>query len=175
MMNKAVRITLTALGLVAVGVLVVYAGTASAGTGLQGTTEDEATTIATQDGPTCRRLAQAMRPGIWGGPWASRVRGLLARHPLTAMRLRNQAAEAQAELEISPEEALEIAQSYLDENQPGAVAEPIRNPVGLAFYHFRILVDDELVGGLTINGHSGEVFEHPEECPWVDPDSSGDE
>jgi hypothetical protein len=68
-------------------------------------------------------------------------------------------AEVSAELSVSPQEALETAQLYLDQYFPGAkVTDDVT-----AFYGYYTLDfenDGEIVGMLSVNGFTRQVFPH---------------
>ena len=59
---------------------------------------------------------------------------------------------------ISAEDALTIAQRYLDTNSPNAIAEePVAFP---GYYTLHIEDDGEITGMLSVNAYSGQVFVH---------------
>lgn len=59
---------------------------------------------------------------------------------------------------ISAENAVTIAQRYLDSNDPNAIAEaPDALP---GYYTLHIERDGEIDGMLSVNGYSGQVFVH---------------
>lgn len=64
-----------------------------------------------------------------------------------------------AEMTISEEEALEIAQEYLNQAYPGTeVSDEITQFYG--YYTIDTESDGEIVGMLSVNGFSGQVFPH---------------
>ena len=68
-------------------------------------------------------------------------------------------ADASAELTVSPEQAIEYAQSYLDANVSGAVAATD----AIKFYGYYTLdfeKDGKVAGMLSVNGYSGQIFLH---------------
>lgn len=152
-MKKFVRMPLLATALAAIVALALFAGSASAAAGVQ-----------TDAGIT------QFGPGPWGGPGRGPGPGTGSRSPLGGMWMRGRPGATQATLDLSTEEALDIAQAYLDDNQAGAVAEATRNPVWFGSYHFHILVDGEISGALAVDGTTGEVVELPGDCPWLDAD-----
>ena len=60
---------------------------------------------------------------------------------------------------ISPEEAAQIAQRYLDRYAPGSEASEEVDPF-YGYYTLHILQDGSTAGMLSVNGYSGEVFVH---------------
>ena len=67
--------------------------------------------------------------------------------------------EFDAEMTISEEEALEIAQEYLNQAYPGTeVSDEITQFYG--YYTIDTESDGEIVGMLSVNGFSGQVFPH---------------
>jgi hypothetical protein len=67
--------------------------------------------------------------------------------------------EVSADLTVSAEEAAEIAQSYLDTYNPDVVvSDEITAFYG--YYTIDLEQDDEIVGMLSVNGYSGQVFLH---------------
>jgi len=68
-------------------------------------------------------------------------------------------ADASAELTVSPGQAIEYAQTYLDTNILGAVAA--REPIHFyGYYTLDFEKDGKVVGMLSVNGYSGQVFLH---------------
>jgi hypothetical protein len=64
-----------------------------------------------------------------------------------------------AEMTVDPAEAVEAAQDYLDRYLPGtAVGEEVDPFYG--YYTLHILRDGTIVGMLSVNGYSGQVFLH---------------
>ena len=64
-----------------------------------------------------------------------------------------------ADLSVSPEAALEAAQSYLDQYFPGAeVSDEITLFYG--YYTIDFENDDEITGMLSVNGFTRQVFPH---------------
>lgn len=60
---------------------------------------------------------------------------------------------------ISENEALEIAQRWLDTNRPGTVAEEHTDPF-YGYYTIHTLRDDEIEGMLSVHGNTGQVWYH---------------
>jgi len=68
-------------------------------------------------------------------------------------------AEASAKLTVSPEQAIEYAQTYLDANISGAVAATdLINFYG--YYTLDFEKDGKVAGMLSVNGYSGQIFLH---------------
>lgn len=67
-------------------------------------------------------------------------------------------ADVSAEMTVTPEQATEYAQKYLDENVSGALAT---SPVQFyGYYTLDFEKDGEVAGMLSVNGFSGQVFLH---------------
>lgn len=190
-MNKTLRIALIALGVVAVGSLVFYAGSVSAQQGWFGTPA-QSSTVPGPGAGYGRMMNDAYQYGMMqgyrmgsqggygmggqmgGGPGGSGGPGGPGGR-------RGQAyGQGSVELELSAQEAQDIAQAFLDENQPGATAELAGRPGMRGFYNFHILEDGEWVGVLSVDGNSGDVIEHTgdcpmqnADCPWLDQESDG--
>jgi len=86
-------------------------------------------------------LAPGASAGVSGNGWSS-----------------TNPANVSAEMTVTPEQAMEYAQKYLDENVSGALAtSPIQ------FYGYYTLdfdKDGDAAGMLSVNGFSGQVFLH---------------
>ena len=67
--------------------------------------------------------------------------------------------DASAEMTVSPEEAVANAQDYLDRNLAGATVEDHADPF-YGYYTLHVLRDGEVIGMLSVNGFSGDVFLH---------------
>lgn len=68
-------------------------------------------------------------------------------------------ADASAELAVSPEQAIEYAQTYLDANISGAVAAT--DPINFyGYYTLDFEKDGKVAGMLSVNGYSGQIFLH---------------
>ncbi|MGA9533700.1 MAG: hypothetical protein WBR18_13365 [Anaerolineales bacterium] len=65
---------------------------------------------------------------------------------------------AGGEMEISGDQAVELAQAYLDRAQPGATADEPEAFYG--YYTLHVLRDGEVQGMLSVHGTSGDVFPH---------------
>jgi hypothetical protein len=67
--------------------------------------------------------------------------------------------EVSTDMTVSPEQALEYAQSYLDAHEPGVkVSDEITTFYG--YYTIDLEKDGQIVGMLSVNGFSGQVFPH---------------
>jgi hypothetical protein len=60
---------------------------------------------------------------------------------------------------VSPGEAIETAQRYLDRYLPGAQVEDEVDAF-YGYYTLHILRDGQTVGMLSVNGYTGQVFPH---------------
>ncbi len=63
------------------------------------------------------------------------------------------------EMPVSPAEAVDAAQRYLDRYLPGAAADEHADTF-FGYYTLHILRDGETVGMLSVNGYTGQVFPH---------------
>ena len=60
---------------------------------------------------------------------------------------------------VSPEEAVEIAQRWLDAHRPGATVEEHADPF-YGYYTIHTLKDGEIEGMLSVHGTTGQVWYH---------------
>jgi len=60
---------------------------------------------------------------------------------------------------LSPEEALEAAQRWLDSNRPGVTVEEHADPF-YGYYTMDFAEKEQIFGMLSVNGYSGEVWYH---------------
>lgn len=68
-------------------------------------------------------------------------------------------ADVSAELTVTPEQAVEYAQKYLDQYQPSATAAS--DPVQFyGYYTLDFSKDGRIAGMLSVNGYNGQVFVH---------------
>jgi len=67
--------------------------------------------------------------------------------------------EVSADMPVSPEQAVESAQRYLDEYLPGLEADEHADPF-YGYYTLHVLQDGEVAGMLSVNGYTGQVFLH---------------
>ncbi len=68
-------------------------------------------------------------------------------------------AEVSAEMPVAAEQAAEFAQRYLDAYLPGTRADEHADAF-YGYYTLHILRDGEVVGMLSVNGYTGQVFPH---------------
>jgi hypothetical protein len=68
-------------------------------------------------------------------------------------------ADVSATMTVSPEQALQAAQQYLDTAQPGTKTAADADPF-YGYYTIDTLRDGKVVGMLSVNGSSGQVFPH---------------
>ena len=73
--------------------------------------------------------------------------------------LPNQPGENSTELPVTPGEAVESAQQYLDTYLPGTQADDHADPF-YGYYTLHILRDGEVIGMLSVNGYTRQVFLH---------------
>lgn len=187
-MNKTLRITLIALGIVAVGSLVFYAGNVSAQQGWFGAPAQGyampgrgANYGYMMDEAYQYGMMQGYRMGNQGGyGMGSYGMGGPMMQGGPGGRRGPAYGQGSVELELSAEEAQDIAQTYLDENQPGTTAELAGRPGMRGAYQFHIIDNGEWVGVLSVNGNTGEVYQHPGDCPmqngdcpWPQQDTDG--
>ena len=62
------------------------------------------------------------------------------------------------EMTVTPEQAVEYAQKYLDANLPGATTEHPMQFYG--YYTLDFEKDGKIAGMLSVNGYSGQIFLH---------------
>ena len=68
-------------------------------------------------------------------------------------------ADVTAEMTVTPEQAVEYAQQYLDTNIAGAIAAT--DPVQFyGYYTLDFEKDGRIVGMLSVNGYNGQIFLH---------------
>ena len=71
----------------------------------------------------------------------------------------NTPVDVSAQMTVTPDEAIECAQKYLDKNISGAVAAT--NPIQFyGYYTLDYEKDGNVAGMLSVNGYSGQVFLH---------------
>ncbi len=68
-------------------------------------------------------------------------------------------ADISAEMPVSAQQALEAAQKYLDTYQPGMKTAEDADPF-YGYYTIDTLRDGKVVGMLSVNGYTGQVFLH---------------
>jgi hypothetical protein len=89
-----------------------------------------------------------MGGGMMGGYGNTMMQGWDDRTPL----------DVDAEMTVTPEQAVEYAQKYLDANLPGAATEHPMQFYG--YYTLDFEKDGEIAGMLSVNGYNGQVFLH---------------
>jgi hypothetical protein len=62
------------------------------------------------------------------------------------------------EISVTADEALEIAQQYLDENLPDTIVDQADTFPG--YYTLHVEQDGEIIGMLSVNAYTGQVFLH---------------
>jgi len=67
--------------------------------------------------------------------------------------------DVSAEMPVSADEAVEAAQRYLDEALPGAEVDEHAEPF-YGYYTLHVTQGGEVIGMLSVNGYSGQVFPH---------------
>jgi hypothetical protein len=93
---------------------------------------------------------------MWNAKYGMHGGGRMGRHLPELDEGRR--AFASGEMTVSPEEAEEIAQSWLDANLPGSTAG--RADPFYGYYTLHFLNDGEIEGMLSVHGSSGEVWYH---------------
>ena len=64
-----------------------------------------------------------------------------------------------ADMDVTPEQAIASAQEYLDSNLPGTAVENHADPF-YGYYTLHVTRDGAVIGMLSVNGFSGDVFLH---------------
>jgi hypothetical protein len=75
-------------------------------------------------------------------------------------------AEPTADMPVSGEQAQEDAQAYLDDYLPGTTADEAERFYG--YYTLHVLQDGQIVGMLSVNGTTGQVWYHNWHGDFVD-------
>jgi hypothetical protein len=76
-------------------------------------------------------------------------------------------ADGGEDMTVSPDQAREYAQTYLDQVWPGAqIDEEVEAFYG--YYTLHILLDDQIVGMLSVNGYTGQVWLHHWHGQFID-------
>jgi len=70
-----------------------------------------------------------------------------------------QSPDVSADMTISAEEAAQAAQEYLDRYNPGVMVSDEITPF-YGYYTIDLEQDGKIVGMLSVNGYSGQVFPH---------------
>ena len=74
-------------------------------------------------------------------------------------RSQNNSNLVDATMSVTPQEALQAAQNYLDQEFPGYKTAEDADPF-YGYYTIDILKDGQITGMLSVHGFSGEVFYH---------------
>jgi len=96
-----------------------------------------------------------MGGGMMGG-YGNMMRGRNSTTPL----------DASVEMTVTREQAIEYAQQYLDANFAGATAEGTMQFYG--YYTLDFEKDGKIIGMLSVNGYSGQVFLHTWHGAFID-------
>jgi hypothetical protein len=96
-------------------------------------------------------MAGASGFGMVMGPYRRYGTGQMMRGPVSP--------EPPAEMAVSPQEAIQTAQAYLDAYLPGARAEDEAYPF-YGYYTIHIMRGGKIVGMLSVDGYTQEVFPH---------------
>lgn len=95
--------------------------------------------------------------------WGGRGPGMMAGGMMGGYGFRNEwndpAPEVSTDMPVNQEQAVEIAQGYLDEYQPGLEADEHADQF-YGYYTLHILEGDTVVGMLSVNGYTQEAFPH---------------
>jgi hypothetical protein len=68
-------------------------------------------------------------------------------------------SDVSAELTVTPEQTVQYAQQYLDNNYAGATAATDPLPF-YGYYTLDFEKDGQIVGMLSVNGYNGHIFLH---------------
>lgn len=74
-------------------------------------------------------------------------------------------------MQITEDEAVEIAQDYLDQNQTGLTADEHADTF-YGYYTLHTYENEELAGMLSVNGYTGEVFIHSWHGDFIEMDTA---
>jgi hypothetical protein len=74
-------------------------------------------------------------------------------------RYNQQAPDVSAEMSVSAKDAAKYAQEYLDKYKPGVMVSDEITPF-YGYYTIDLVKDGQIIGMLSINGNSGQVFPH---------------
>lgn len=76
-------------------------------------------------------------------------------------------ADVSAELTVTPEQAVEYAQQYLDNNYAGATAATDSTQF-YGYYTLDFSKDGQIIGMLSVNGYNGQVFLHTWHATFIE-------
>jgi hypothetical protein len=102
--------------------------------------------IHSEPGPNMMWNTEYGHMGGWGGMMGGMMMGYGYRQPT-------------GEMTVSPEEAVQAAQSYLDQIQSGLTADDHADPF-YGYYTLHTLRDGQVVGMLSVNGYTSQVWYH---------------
>jgi len=71
----------------------------------------------------------------------------------------NNSSSASTQMTVSAEQALQLAQQYLDQQYPGYKTAIDADPF-YGYYTIDIMKDNQPAGMLSVNGYSGQIFLH---------------
>jgi hypothetical protein len=97
--------------------------------------------------------------GHMGGSGNYGMGGMMSGDGMMGMDNTNITSEEAKDMSVTEEEAVEVAQRYLDQYFSGTQADEHADPF-YGYYTIHILQDDEVIGMLSVNGFSGQVFLH---------------
>lgn len=79
--------------------------------------------------------------------------------PMSSRMHRPGSEDISSEMPVSPEQAVKLAQNYLDQYLPGVDADEHVDPF-YGYYTIHTIEGGQIVGMLSVNGFSGDVFLH---------------
>ncbi|NIM92766.1 MAG: hypothetical protein GTO18_03505 [Anaerolineales bacterium] len=97
--------------------------------------------------------------GEFGMMWMMGTFGIQTSESMDEMMGNGTEQEISVDLQLAPEEAVEVAQRFLDVYIPGAEADEHVAPF-YGYYTVHILRNSETVGMLSVNGYTRQVFLH---------------
>jgi hypothetical protein len=71
----------------------------------------------------------------------------------------NNSSASTSQMTVTPEQALQLAKQYLDQQYPGYKTATDADPF-YGYYTIDIMKDNQPVGMLSVNGYSGQIFLH---------------
>ena len=74
-------------------------------------------------------------------------------------------ASPETEMPVSPEQATQVAEDYLNCISPGTETEEPDQFYG--YYTLHTLQDEEVTGMLSVNGYTGQVWYHSWHGPFI--------
>jgi hypothetical protein len=91
--------------------------------------------------------------------WNLKYAGLNHHGMMSGWDYQTTPANVSAEMTVTPEQAVGYAQQYLDQFQPGATAATDPSQF-YGYYTLDFEKDGKIIGMLSVNGYSGQVFLH---------------